>query len=77
VAIQSVSDHRKRRNLDALPTRDVDARSVCGAEARRMGLISDSHDRKPGTGSVSLRNEDYRGAEAFMLSVPDHDLIVA
>ena len=26
---------------------------------------------------VSLRNEDYRGPEAFMLSVPDHDVIVA
>jgi len=27
--------------------------------------------------AVSLRNEDYRGPEAFMLSVPDHDVIVA
>jgi len=27
--------------------------------------------------SVSLMNEDYRGPEAFMLSVPGHNLIVA
>lgn len=27
--------------------------------------------------TVSLRNEDYRGAEAFVLSVPDQDVIVA
>jgi hypothetical protein len=26
---------------------------------------------------VSLRDDDYRGPEAFMLSVPDHDVIVA
>jgi hypothetical protein len=26
--------------------------------------------------TVSMRNEDYRGAEAFMLCVTDHDVIV-
>lgn len=27
--------------------------------------------------AISLRDEDYRGPEAFMLSVPGHDLIVS
>jgi hypothetical protein len=44
--------------LDASPTGGVDARSVCDAEARRMGWSSDSHDRKRGTGTGWLVESD-------------------
>jgi len=48
---------------------------VRGASCSGKGLEFDFEDGA--TITISLRDEDYRGPEAFMLSVPHHPIIVS